>query len=372
LRVGRWRVGDDFWEVTPQTLRDLKQNFDTGQQRGLDCPVVWNHSSDVRDRNGCVESLSIEGDSLVCEFSVNDPADAPKVKSSGGVSVQVREPFFDGLGNEYPLMLTHLGIVNHPVIPGQGPFRELSLDSSKGAKPMRYATRVLHLKDGTKKQITRQLAEGDEAAPDETVSDSAPEIVEVTETPSLDETQFSAIEGPVKELLEAAFGVKLPDGTNGQNFIANLTNTLAIAKQMSPSVSEDTPTDALDAMPVDDMTTAEMSLAIKAYRKAGQRQRELAIRQAEIGYTAKLDSLVRSGKVLAKSRDALHATGKKSSWDLSLLEVFEQVEPVLNVSSRTRALASEHAGEGKQLTNTQIREAALKSAGLLRTTKGNS
>lgn len=373
LRVGSWNVGGETWDVTADTLRELKSNFDAGKQRGIDCPVVWNHSNDARDRNGCVESLSIEGDSLVCEFSVNDTEDAKKIVNSGGVSVQVREPFFDGLGNEYPLMLTHLGIVNHPVIPGQGPFRELSLSLDKGAKPMRYATRQLKLADGKVKSFTRQLAEGDEAAPDETVSDKAPEaMTEAAETPTLDESQVSALQDPIGKLLKAAYGVDLPAGTNGENFIANLTNTISIAEQITSPEKEEPAAPELDAMPVEQMSPEQLSLALNLSRKreadrkaSEEKQRELALQQSKVNYVTKLDGLVKDCKVLATAKASLTKAGEMSGWDLSLLDGFKS--PVLNTTSKTRALAGESDGP---LTNQQIREAALKANGLLRTTKG--
>ena len=234
---------------------------------------------------------------------------------------------------------------------------------------MRYATRTLKLANGKIKQITRQLAEGDPPAPDETVTDSAPaEMTEPAEVPSLDEAQFSALQGPVSELLTAAYGVQLPDGTTAENFIANLSNVISVAKQMAPSVSEETPVDALDAMPVEDMTTAEMSLAVKAYRKDRAKTRQLALAQAEVNYTAKLDTLVRTAKVLAKGRQPLLDAGRASGWNLSILDGFEHVNPELNVTSKTRRLSAD-AGESKSLTNREIREAALKATGLLRTTK---
>ncbi|NDF13178.1 MAG: hypothetical protein EB060_10260, partial [Proteobacteria bacterium] len=177
LRVGHWRVGQDDWHVTKDTLQEIAKNFESGRSRRLDCPVVWNHSNDVRDRIGMVESVAVEGDTLVANFSIPEGVDESLLVNSGGVSVEVRENFCDGLGNSYPIMLTHVGIVNHPVVPGQGEFKRLmSLDAIKkneGQSKMRYATRRLTI-NGKPTAFTRQLAEGDVAAPDETVSDAPP------------------------------------------------------------------------------------------------------------------------------------------------------------------------------------------------------
>lgn len=348
LRVGRWRVGDDYWNVTPDTLRQLKQNFDSGQANGLDCPVVWNHSEDARDRCGKVLSLDIEGDELFAVFDVSDPANVGQIKESGGVSVQVREPFIDGIGNEYPLMLTHLGIVNHPVVPGQGRFRELSLQKQKETNVMRkYATRKLRLANGKIKSITRCLAEGEEVAPDEVVSDAPPveEAPAPAEYPVLDEVQYGALSEPVSKLLTAAFGVTLPDGTTGENFIANLLNTISVAEQIVPDVTEETPAEVVDAMPIEDMTPAEVAMALKVTRKRIAKDRELAIKQSEVNYTAKLESLLNAGVVLAKDKAGLMQAGKSSKWSMSILSVFDGRDPQIHTKSKVRNVVKEDGGE---------------------------
>lgn len=376
LRVGRWRVGDESWEVTSDTLAEIKRNFDAGQSRKLDCPVVWNHSSDVRDRCGVVQSLSIRGDELFATFSAATPEDEAKILNSGGVSVEVREPFIDGIGNEYPLMLTHLGIVSHPVIPGQGPFKRLSIDSNnKGASRMRYATRQLKLANGNVKAFTRQLADGEDAAPDETVTDAppAPEPAAPEDYPSLDDAQFNAVKKIVEKLLSRSDGISLPDGVTGENLIANVENMLNTLEQVKPVITEETPADTVDATPVEGMTADAMQMAIKHYRKreadrkaSEEKAKQLAMVQAKTSFVTKLDSLCKTTQVLAKSRPDLLSAGEASGWKLSILAPFEESGPQLNTESKTRKLAGSEINPNSTKT---VREMALATVGLSKTAK---
>ncbi len=370
LKVGSWRVGDETWNVTPETLRRLKTNFDQAKANGCDCPVVFNHSNDVRDRTGKVDDLIVRGDVLVSQFTLSNPSAESTVVNSGGVSVEVFEPWHDGAGNEYDVMLTHLGIVNHPVIPDQGPFKRLSLQGNQSMSKPRFAVRQL----ANGQSFVRRLAEGDVVAPDETATDSPPaEVVAASEVPSLDQAQFDAISPVVMQLLEDCYGVKLPDGTTPENFIANVTNTVSIASQMTASEPEEAP--AEEAAPMEDASVAlslkggskrekQLALELQQMKDEQAKQKQLAIRQAEVNYRAKLDQLCAETKVLAASRESLIENGKATQWSMSLLEPYESLAPQLNTSSKTRQFAGTPKGAQRQLSHSEAREAGLRAAGL--------
>jgi len=368
-------VNGEIWDVTPDTLQEIKRNFDLGKQRGLDCPVVWNHSNDARDRGGDVDALRIQNDTLVAQFGLMDGENPAKVTGSGGVSVEVREPWHDGLGNEYPLMLTHVGIVNHPVIPGQGQFKRLSLLQGNPQMNKRYAVRQL----ATGQKFVRRLAEGDAVAPDETATDSPPaEMVEdATSMPALDETQFSEFEKIVNELLDKAYpGLTLPKGTTGENAFANATNVITVAKQLQGDTEEpEAPAAEAPAAEatVDQMSPEAMQLALKQYRQrdaeraaAEEKQRHLAIQQAEVEFKTRLTSLIGSSKIQPVHRDELIETGKARQWSMSILDIFEGKEPQLNTSSKTRKFAASATPSGgdKQMSLADVKSAARTIAGI--------
>ena len=346
LRVGRWRVGQEDWHVTDDTLREIADNFEAGKSRRLDCPVVWNHSNDVRDRIGKVESVEVDGGTLYAEFEIPECVDESILVNSGGVSVEVREGFTDGLGNEYPIMLTHVGVVNHPVVPNQGEFKRLmSIDANtdKGSSKMRYATRHLTI-NGKKQAFTRQLAEGDAAAPDETVSDAPPAPAQPTDYPALDQAQFDAIKGVIEKLLKRSDSIALPDGMTPENAISMLVNFVAMLEQIKPSITEDTPDSEVDATPVEAMKKEDMQLAIQRYRdrekkrvEVEEKQRQMSLAVAENEFRTRVAKLASEGKIPAAVTESLLKAGKADGYKLSILDGFDAVPSTIKTKTLSNA-----------------------------------
>jgi hypothetical protein len=128
LRTGVWTVGSRQWIVTRYTLRRLVDNFARARRWGLRVPVVWNHSWDARDKIGEVIGLQLHGDTLWARFWAKDLDDQRRLSSTANeASVEVRQPWRDGRGELYDIMLVHLAVVQLPVVPNQFPFRELRL-----------------------------------------------------------------------------------------------------------------------------------------------------------------------------------------------------------------------------------------------------
>ncbi len=354
LRVGRWRVGQEDWHVTDDTLREIADNFEAGKSRRLDCPVVWNHSNDVRDRIGKVESVEVDGGTLYAEFEIPECVDESILVNSGGVSVEVREGFTDGLGNEYPIMLTHVGVVNHPVVPNQGEFKRLmSIDANtdKGSSKMRYATRHLTI-NGKKQAFTRQLAEGDAAAPDEVVTDAPPS--QPTDYPALDQPQFDAIKGVIEKLLKRSDSISLPEGMTPENAISMLVNFVTMLEQIKPSITDETPDSEVDATPVDAMKKEDMQLAIQRYRdrekkraEAEEKQQQLAIATAEQEFRSRVVKLASDGKIPAAATESLLKAGKADGYKLSILDGFDSVKSTIKTKTLSNANVTPDA-DGKE------------------------
>lgn len=124
LKVGTWLIGEEEWNVDEETLEDLVKNFRLAKERGVEMPVVWNHSKDARDTIALIEDLHKDGEKLFVLFEAERQEDIERIGTSiKEVSPEVLSPWRDGLGNEYSIMLTHMGLVNHPVVAGQENFQ---------------------------------------------------------------------------------------------------------------------------------------------------------------------------------------------------------------------------------------------------------
>lgn len=128
LRIGTFYVDGRPWHVDSNTLRRLASNHLCMREAGVHVPVVWDHSESARDRIGSVDRLWTDGNTLWASIEVTDCDAQGRVgRTCNEVSVEVREPFVDGAGRRYSAAITHLGVVNLPVVAGQGDFRRLSL-----------------------------------------------------------------------------------------------------------------------------------------------------------------------------------------------------------------------------------------------------
>lgn len=368
LKPGTWHhpAWSAPWDVTADTLNSIVHHTKRALQAGNKLPVVWDHSSSSRDVIGDIEDVEIRDGQLFAKLSI----DADKsVRESAEVSVEVRENWMDGAGNTYPMCLAHVAVVQHPVIPGQGPFVRLSLvapsvkqpEPSNGGSEMkkRYASRRL----STGKLYVRQLAEGETAAPDETVSEAAPPA----DSGSYESIPDTAADQIVTLLAKwPGNPIVLPDGTNGANLIERLTVVSSTLSQMEgdkASVDAGASADTVDAIPVDAMSGEAKSLAIGIYRRERQASKADLTKQLQTAFTTKLDGLLKDGHIVAATRDGLVKAGEANGWTLSLLQGFESKK--VNTKSVTKQLAGQgDAGEsGEAMTNADYRQLGLRAAG---------
>ena len=151
LRIGKWHVGGKAWRVTRDVLARIVRSFDLAKQRGVRIPLVWDHDNSARARIGDVTGLALLGDTLMAEVDVADEDAGRKLATvANEVSVEVVEGWRDGQGHLYDWFLRHLGVVNHPVVAGQGAFKRLStatiesecyrLSNDSGPTVRRFAT----------------------------------------------------------------------------------------------------------------------------------------------------------------------------------------------------------------------------------------
>lgn len=331
MRVGTWRVGDDEWPVDSETLHQIVENFSLAKERGCDCPVVFNHSSDVRDRCGLVHELATDGKTLWANAEITDDGVNVARKPGVGVSVRVTEGWTDGLGNPYDLFLEHLGIVSHPVVAGQGPFVQLSL-ISEGEPSMIFGKK------------TRSLAAGDTTstptAAAATIDDLKPVLARIVKaaaklsnTPGLD----TAIENATDETLISTLNIvaDVLAGMAGEEKAEGETDTAA------------TPTaDSVAGMDPASMSYAQMSAAfpkLKAFAmslvETQQQVAQAALISKQVEYRRELDRLSKAGVIDIDGRNALTDVGAKSGYNMSLLKTFSDKVPAVHTKSKTLSLA---------------------------------
>lgn len=316
LRADDYRVGDRLWHVDGAKLREIESNFRRAKANGNTIPVQWGHSDDARDRLGDVLDLEVRGDTLFAIFDSKSPDDAKKLGvTANEVSVEVREPWTDGKGNVYPTALTHLAVVNLPVVPNQGPMLRLSLISG-----------------GNMSTKTRRLATGDSEAVDGEGGDNT--MISVKEV--------------VAMLKEA--GKSLPDEVK-------TADELKLAwKVLNPSAAPEEKPAEEEAASMSDLPVVQASLI----RERDALRAEVAgfKAQQESAYRGELEQLVVQGSLLAADRENLLAVGKSTSWNLSTLEPFKRIKAgsAVKTTSKVRQLST--LGNQPEETPEQRRERA--------------
>lgn len=287
LRVGRWCIGRRPWLVTRRTLARIVENWRRARERGVRVPVVWNHSHDARDQIGEVLALHAEGDVLHACFWAADPDDVRRLGVTvNQVSVEVHEPWRDGLGNLYDVMLVHLGVVDLPVVSAQQPFQRIALSLNGG--PIM-------------------------------VSDSpTPEPLANPESHAPLNEQVGELTRRINAIL-AALGSEyfLAETTAAEDLLtrlATLLDQIRTAKENGAGADPDT-VEALVRLKLDyDRLASEL----KAEREESAAQRRRI-------FTASLDRLIAEGRVAPADRPAILEAATPGGFGLGVLGPFERI-----------------------------------------------
>jgi hypothetical protein len=108
-------------DVTPERMDKWIEAFDAMRSNGVDIEVPVDHSLKAEDNKGYVRRLYREGDTLFGEMELRgDGVDI--VRKNRNVSIFLEPDVKDGRGNVYGEAITHVALVQKPVIPGQGDF----------------------------------------------------------------------------------------------------------------------------------------------------------------------------------------------------------------------------------------------------------
>lgn len=287
LKVGTWQNAswDQPWVISPKTLDQIVTEFNQYISLGNEVPIVYNHSHDVRDNVGKVLSLYVEGEDLRMKCAILDSLALDKItdKTINNVSIEIG-PCQDSLGNSYELLLSHVGLVNHPVIVGQGEWMALS----------------------------RQLDLGN----------------------TMDLTQL------VSDLLVALGSeLVLPEGTTDETLKDALTALVAEAsKEESSEAPEEAKAEEVSELP---LSQKDLALIPDGIRKQLSVAFVAANKQLANGFETRLNNLIATGKVSPKHKPRLLSIGKAMGFEQNTLEPFEDLPEgaAISLKSKTKSLA---------------------------------
>ena len=371
LKVGKWYGNTPTGQpyvVSLDKMKKLVENFYKAKEVGVDVPLMMGHTDDPEKRIGTVVELEISGDWLYATSTIPNEAERAKASLSPS-SVEVTSNYTDGFGNSYDEMLTHLAVVTHPAVPGQGPVIALSLRT----KPMaqKWVTRLMH----GKKPFTYRLAEGDTPPPDAVVTDTPPDGSEAA--PEFDDEQAAWIVEKFNAYIEYCGDKPLASDTNGMNVAERVnaflyyTVTQDNGEESSEPVTDDTASEIADS-------TEPVQMGAKKPSRVAQLEAQLAAANnkiqlaAKTAFESKAVQLMNAGRLTVQAKNTAIQLAAKNGYDLSILDAIALPESMAVAPSQTnRVLAQLSAGKPKpvseksvsEMTIGEIREHGLRRAG---------
>lgn len=374
LKVGKWygntRTGMPY-VVSLDKMKKLVENFYKAKEVGVEVPLMMGHTDDPEKRIGTVVELEISDDWLYATSTIPNEAERAKAKLSPS-SVEVTSNYTDGYGNSYDEMLTHLAVVTHPAVPGQGPVIALSLRT----KPMAQKW-VTRLREG-KKPFTYRLAEGDTPPADAVVTDAPPDGSETA--PEFDDEQASWLVEKINEYIEYCGDKPLSSDTNGMNFAERFNAFLYYTvsqdngEESSEPITDDTASEVADS-------TEPVQMGKKKAGKVTQLEAALAENvalknriqlAAKSAFESKAVQLMNAGRLTVDAKNKAIQLAAKSDYDLSILDAIALPESMaIAPSAASKVMAQLSAGKTKpaseksvsEMTIGELRQHGLRRAG---------
>jgi len=117
-------------DVNVKRMDDWVEKFNAMQKNGVDVEVVVDHREDAEGVKGYVKEMFREGDTLYCipEMIGQKGIDLASVVKN--VSILVDRDYKDGKGNNYGEAISHVSIVQQPIVSNQNKF--VPIAASKG------------------------------------------------------------------------------------------------------------------------------------------------------------------------------------------------------------------------------------------------
>lgn len=306
LRCGNWNIQGKPWNVTPDTLLSVRENFARFKAAGNRVPLIWEHDGGAESRSGDLQDLFISGDTLYGKFAVTNQKYQASFGTVAGdetpheVSVEVYESFTDGTGQTYAPCLTHVAIVLNPVVPGQGPFKRLS---AKGKHQMAAADTTESVDTFGIDEVKKMLADAGFPIPD------------VATTKESVMAAFMAMVGPVDATEDTATG---------------------------------TDAEAMETTPVPAMNMSLRGRAVEYLRKQLSARIAAEAATAKAAFTTAVEALVSDNKIQPAMKDNLIAAGDASKWQLSILSPFQSLPNAVRTQSPTKGMQLSAASNNQE------------------------
>lgn len=320
LRVGRYKLPDQQagryageWNVTPETLASLRTNFYRFAASGQTVPLIVGHDA-ILDRPGRVVDLTIDGDTLYARCEIDHKkyqlsfGCQPGDESPYEVSIEAWESFLASDGETYAPCLTHVAIVNQPVVGNQKPFKRLSqISKSKGRKRM---------------AAEKETDDGEGAG---------------GESFTVDE---------VKKLLTDA-GFAMPDIATTKEAV--MAAFLALVGPAAAEPAADEMETQMAATPIGQLSMVQRGRVVDALRKKLSAINAAQTANAKAAFEAGVKELLDGNRITPAMGESLTQAGGVAAWQLSMLAPFRQLPP--------NAARTERPTQGMQLSATSTPDA---------------
>ncbi|MCY2966291.1 MAG: hypothetical protein NT069_22105 [Planctomycetota bacterium] len=148
LPVGRWKAGISndgksfrMFEVTPELLTEIRDNFSLAQSRGAAFNLGKSHGDPVTgliptdELIAPIDQIETDGNTLWAACYVTPSQAAFLSNPVCKVSAGVRQNWFDGQANPYSYQLVHIAVTDLPAVTGQGRFLTMSNTLSATTDP---------------------------------------------------------------------------------------------------------------------------------------------------------------------------------------------------------------------------------------------
>jgi hypothetical protein len=308
LRVDKWDTDAGPWNVTHAVLDDIVKQYKLYRKRGYKSHYVWNHDDDAKKGVGMdVLDLVRRGDELLAICGVKSEKALARAREHDQVSIYVDE-HVDGKGNYYPQLLKHIGMVHHPVVNNQRPFKRLLSRNPSMAKQTKLSGKGRRL-----------AAEGEE-----------------TEGGDGAATEMSV--KAVVALLNEHFQVSIPENVDTEKELGIALEMLA--KGQDPTgAGDETDSAAAGEEAVEDPMTAvalakggkvgeaakKLAAENAALKKQLEEQKARQLSRAKKNFEAEASDLVKTGRITAAERTDLDKEGKRFGYRLSILAGYKKL-----------------------------------------------
>ncbi len=123
-------------DITDERLNRMIAAFDAMKAKGVDVELVTDHSSKAEAIHGYVDAMRRANGSIEADIRVTSETGPDLVTTVKNVSVGIERDYSDGKGNSFGEAISHIAIVQQPVVPGQQPFVPLSRSGTEVETPV--------------------------------------------------------------------------------------------------------------------------------------------------------------------------------------------------------------------------------------------